>query len=170
MDIIWDELKGNNLRWSKHNVFHWTAYQLDYLWLFFILLELSEVTETNQGNCLKGYLIIFNNTVLFSILLFSAESEFAGSRTKYKTLVVISSNGENIWMSPATFQSSCLFDVSFFPFDIQFCKMTFGSWTLTNDKMTLKPMTRSNLFAGMPKFIYTNMSPHHFYIDFTRLY
>jgi hypothetical protein len=52
-------------------------------------------------------------------------------------------------MSPATFISSCRFDVSTFPFDTQLCDMTFGSWTFTTDKMTVVPMTKTNLFAGI---------------------
>ncbi|XP_028404613.1 neuronal acetylcholine receptor subunit beta-3-like isoform X2 [Dendronephthya gigantea] len=80
-------------------------------------------------------------------LVNNAESDFAGSRTKYKTMVVLRSNGENIWMSPATFISSCRFDVSTFPFDTQLCDMTFGSWTFTMNKMILLPMVKSNLFS-----------------------
>ncbi len=51
-------------------------------------------------------------------------------------------------MSPATFISSCRFDVSAFPFDTQLCDMIFGSWTFTVGKMALIPLTKSNLFAG----------------------
>ena len=44
-------------------------------------------------------------------------------------------NGENTWMSPATFKSSCQLDVQYFPFDKQKCNMSFRS--LTSDRRML---------------------------------
>lgn len=78
----------------------------------------------------------------------SAESNFAGSRTKYKTMVVLSYNGSNTWMAPATFKSSCSFDVSTFPFDTQLCEMTFGSWTFTENHMILERLAEHDYFTG----------------------
>ena len=97
------------------------------------------------------YDLVLKSLIEIPSLIFSAESDFAGSRTKYKTMVVLQNNGENIWMSPATFKSSCGFDVSYFPFDNQLCELTFGSWTFTTDKMRLEPMSRFNHFAGSQK-------------------
>ncbi|KAL4640348.1 neuronal acetylcholine receptor subunit alpha-9-II-like [Arapaima gigas] len=45
------------------------------------------------------------------------------------TNVVLRYNGEITWDSPAITKSSCVVDVSYFPFDYQRCNLTFGSWT-----------------------------------------
>ncbi|PIO53681.1 hypothetical protein TELCIR_24976, partial [Teladorsagia circumcincta] len=33
---------------------------------------------------------------------------------------------------PTIYKLSCLLDLRFFPFDVQTCKLTFGSWTFDN--------------------------------------
>ena len=38
-------------------------------------------------------------------------------------------DGRVKWEPPASFKSSCDIDVKYFPFDQQFCKLKFGSWT-----------------------------------------
>ena len=48
---------------------------------------------------------------------------------KFRTFVVVKSNGENMWEAPATFKSSCELNVKFFPFDKQQCNMKFRSLT-----------------------------------------
>jgi hypothetical protein len=40
---------------------------------------------------------------------------------------------------PAIFKFSCSLDLHEFPFDIQSCKMKFGSWTYNNDMMIVRP-------------------------------
>ncbi|XP_067045357.1 neuronal acetylcholine receptor subunit alpha-2-like isoform X2 [Acropora muricata] len=63
------------------------------------------------------------------VLYNSADSEFSGGLEKYKTRVIIDSNGTSSWYSPASFRSTCPIDVTHFPFDEQTCTMKFGSWT-----------------------------------------
>ena len=64
-------------------------------------------------------------------LLISADEDvtLSGFKEKFKTYVMVYSDGTNKWMSPATFKSSCDMRVKFYPFDTQECKLTFGSWT-----------------------------------------
>ena len=64
----------------------------------------------------------------------------AGFTEKFKTYVVVNSEGVNMWMSPATFKSSCDMVIRMYPFDTQNCKLTFGSWTF--DSRLLKIITR----------------------------
>ncbi|XP_041361554.1 acetylcholine receptor subunit alpha-like [Gigantopelta aegis] len=46
-------------------------------------------------------------------------------------------NGKVVWEPPAIYKSSCPIDVEFFPFDIQNCKLKFGTWTYDGDQVDL---------------------------------
>lgn len=56
---------------------------------------------------------------------------FADTRLKEQreALVVVDYTGGILWMPQAILKSSCFFDITFFPFDDQECKLKFGSWT-----------------------------------------
>ena len=51
------------------------------------------------------------------------------------TNVVLRYNGEITWDAPAITKSSCVVDVSYFPFDSQECNLTFGSWTYNGNQV-----------------------------------
>jgi len=59
----------------------------------------------------------------------------AGHLEKFRSWVLLKSDGNNTWLSPATFKSTCTLDVQFFPFDKQRCNMVFRS--LTSDSSIL---------------------------------
>ncbi|XP_075249150.1 neuronal acetylcholine receptor subunit alpha-3-like isoform X2 [Convolutriloba macropyga] len=46
-----------------------------------------------------------------------------------RTKALVRYQGQVEWTPPAIYKSSCEIDVKFFPFDMQYCKMKFGSWT-----------------------------------------
>ena len=46
-----------------------------------------------------------------------------------KTLAVVASNGNVVYIPPGIFKSTCKVDMTHFPFDQQKCKLKFGSWT-----------------------------------------
>ena len=46
-------------------------------------------------------------------------------------------NGKVKWEPPASFKSSCDINVKYFPFDEQFCKLKFGSWTYDRTEVGL---------------------------------
>ncbi|CAJ0928755.1 unnamed protein product, partial [Mesorhabditis belari] len=50
---------------------------------------------------------------------------------------VIHYNGQVQWVPPAIYQSSCIMDVEFFPFDYQVCNLIFGSWTYSREEVRL---------------------------------
>ncbi|KAK3729541.1 hypothetical protein RRG08_044056 [Elysia crispata] len=52
-------------------------------------------------------------------------------------LCVIKNDGRVLWMPQAIYKSSCEIDVQAFPFDIQSCKLKFGSWTYGGDMVDL---------------------------------
>lgn len=64
----------------------------------------------------------------------SADERFGGSM---ETNVVLRSDGHIMWDSPAITKSSCKVDVSYFPFDGQQCRLTFGSWTYNGNQIDL---------------------------------
>lgn len=54
-----------------------------------------------------------------------------------ETNVVIRHDGQIMWDSPAITKSSCKVDVSYFPFDGQQCRLTFGSWTYNGNQIDI---------------------------------
>lgn len=61
-----------------------------------------------------------------------ADDDFSGPMD---TNVKLRYNGEITWDSPAITKSSCVVDVSYFPFDSQECNLTFGSWTYNGNQV-----------------------------------
>ncbi|XP_038059455.1 neuronal acetylcholine receptor subunit alpha-6-like [Patiria miniata] len=51
-------------------------------------------------------------------------------------------DGTVYWNPPVIFRSSCLIDISYFPFDEQRCTMKFGSWTYDASQLDIKPLSR----------------------------
>ncbi|CAH3196162.1 unnamed protein product, partial [Porites evermanni] len=79
------------------------------------------------------------------ILLYnSAEFTFPGGTHKYKTDVVIYSNGRTIWLAPAMFVTVCRLDVRYFPFDEQKCPMKFGSWIHDESRLDMRILTNAS--------------------------
>ncbi|XP_076002307.1 neuronal acetylcholine receptor subunit alpha-10a [Genypterus blacodes] len=72
----------------------------------------------------KPDLVLYNN----------ADDHFTGSMD---TNVVIRDDGQIMWDSPAITKSSCKVDVSFFPFDAQQCRFTYGSWTYNGNQLDI---------------------------------
>ncbi|KAJ8336015.1 hypothetical protein SKAU_G00393580 [Synaphobranchus kaupii] len=68
------------------------------------------------------------------VLYNKADDEFSGPAG---TNVVLHYNGEITWDSPAITKSSCVVDVSYFPFDYQQCNLTFGSWTYNGNQVDI---------------------------------
>ncbi|KAF5394482.1 Neuronal acetylcholine receptor subunit alpha-3, partial [Paragonimus heterotremus] len=69
--------------------------------------------------------------------------------------VVLSSNGETLWVPQALFKSTCEVEITYFPFDTQICMLEFGSWTYDTDQMDI------NWWRGQPP---TEPMP---YVDFS---
>ncbi|XP_028600872.2 neuronal acetylcholine receptor subunit alpha-9 [Podarcis muralis] len=53
------------------------------------------------------------------------------------TNIVLRHDGKITWDSPAITKSSCVVDVSYFPFDSQECNLTFGSWTYNGNQVDI---------------------------------
>ena len=50
---------------------------------------------------------------------------------------IIKYNGEVIWSRPGMITSTCLFDLTHFPYDRQFCELKFGSWSYDGNQLNL---------------------------------
>ncbi|XP_056138760.1 neuronal acetylcholine receptor subunit alpha-10a, partial [Lampris incognitus] len=68
------------------------------------------------------------------VLYNNADDHFTGPMD---TNVVIRHDGQTMWDSPAITKSSCKVDVSFFPFDAQQCRFTYGSWTYNGNQLDI---------------------------------
>ncbi|KAM4603478.1 neuronal acetylcholine receptor subunit alpha-9-I [Polymixia lowei] len=68
------------------------------------------------------------------VLYNKADDESSGPAD---TNVVLRYDGEITWDSPAITKSSCVVDVSYFPFDWQQCNLTFGSWTYNGNQVDI---------------------------------
>lgn len=73
---------------------------------------------------------------IFSVDL---QDRIGGGPTTFKTKVVMRSNGQNEWASPALFKTVCALDVTFFPFDMQTCSLKFGSWASSSKDIRMCP-------------------------------
>lgn len=67
------------------------------------------------------------------VSFFSANEE--DSSGPPDTNVVLRYTGEITWDAPAITKSTCVVDVSYFPFDSQQCNLTFGSWTYNGNQV-----------------------------------
>ncbi|XP_043927708.1 neuronal acetylcholine receptor subunit alpha-9-like [Protopterus annectens] len=68
------------------------------------------------------------------VLYNKADDEFT---EPVNTNVVLRYDGKIIWDAPAITKSSCVVDVSYFPFDNQRCNLTFGSWTYNGNQVDI---------------------------------
>ena len=57
--------------------------------------------------------------------------------SKYPTNIVVLSDGTCSWIPLGLFISTCAIDIRWFPFDDQFCRMKFGSWSYDQSKINL---------------------------------
>ena len=65
----------------------------------------------------------------------TADKEFD---VTYPTNVVVTSDGQCLFIPPGIFKSTCKIDLTWFPFDDQQCNLKFGSWTNNGWKLNLK--------------------------------
>uniref|UniRef100_A0A3Q3A688 Neuronal acetylcholine receptor subunit alpha-9-like n=1 Tax=Kryptolebias marmoratus TaxID=37003 RepID=A0A3Q3A688_KRYMA len=80
------------------------------------------------------------------VLYNSADNQFTGPMD---TNVVIQHDGQVMWDSPAITKSSCRVDVSFFPFDGQQCRFTYGSWTYNGNQLDIQNAMESADLADL---------------------
>ncbi|XP_071501245.1 neuronal acetylcholine receptor subunit alpha-10-like [Diadema antillarum] len=66
------------------------------------------------------------------------------------TYVLVNSNGSLDWYFPAYVIAACTIDITFFPYDVQMCNLSFGPWTLMKSmvdfRLSLQGDTTLDLF------------------------
>lgn len=95
-----------------------------------VLICFQTMFQSNGNSCFS----VRVTTAVLNPLIFSADDHFTGPMD---TNVVIRHDGQIMWDSPAITKSSCKVDVSFFPFDAQQCKFTYGSWTYNGNQLDI---------------------------------
>ena len=53
--------------------------------------------------------------------------------------LLVTSHGTVRWLAPIILKSSCKLSVRYFPFDEQFCRLKFASWTYSKSRLLLHP-------------------------------
>ncbi|XP_017559904.1 neuronal acetylcholine receptor subunit alpha-9-II isoform X3 [Pygocentrus nattereri] len=108
--------------------------------LYFHVTSLPKLHPQPSMHCLfqcsptaTGFPYLFIISLL-KLAHYNADDQFSSSM---ETNVVISYDGHITWDQPAITKSSCKVDVSFFPFDAQQCRLTFGSWTHNGNQMDI---------------------------------
>nr|XP_022902055.1 neuronal acetylcholine receptor subunit alpha-7-like isoform X2 [Onthophagus taurus] len=73
------------------------------------------------------------------ILYNNADPQYQSS--VINTNVIVSNNGEVVWLSHGIYRSSCDINVEYFPFDLQSCPMKWASWTYDGYQVELVKQT-----------------------------
>ncbi|XP_077596179.1 neuronal acetylcholine receptor subunit alpha-10-like [Stigmatopora nigra] len=106
-----------------------------YLWVRQVWMDAFLTWKTDDYDGLDTIRIPSSYVWRPDIVLYnSADDEFSSSM---ETNVVLRHDGQVMWDQPAITKSSCSVDVAFFPFDVQHCHLTFGSWTHNGNQMDL---------------------------------
>lgn len=61
------------------------------------------------------------------------------------TDVIVYYNGQLFWIPPTTTHTSCDFDFTYWPWDIQKCQVVLGSWTKSGNELDVVNMDHSNV-------------------------
>lgn len=69
---------------------------------------------------------------------FSAETSKMGKPVGMSSPLLVTSHGTVRWLAPIILKSSCKLSVRYFPFDEQFCKLKFASWTYSKSTLVLQ--------------------------------
>nr|XP_020734638.1 neuronal acetylcholine receptor subunit alpha-9 [Odocoileus virginianus texanus] len=91
------------------------------------LSQIKDMREMNEERLERG-------TLLGTQPSTGADDE---SSEPVNTNVVLRYDGLITWDAPAITKSSCVVDVTYFPFDNQQCNLTFGSWTYNGNQVDI---------------------------------
>ncbi|XP_062611295.1 neuronal acetylcholine receptor subunit alpha-10-like [Saccostrea cucullata] len=106
------------------------------------------VWDPNEYNGLEVMRIPCRKIWLPDIVLYNSASDH---NEKYmEALAMVGSDGTVFWPPIVKFRSSCLMDMTYFPFDDQICKLKLGSWAYTGFQVDV--LNRSNTI-DMSRFV-----------------
>ena len=84
-------------------------------------------------------IIIITIIIINEFNSFSAESSKLGKPVGMNNPVLVTSNGTVRWLTPLILHSSCKLNVKYFPFDEQYCRLSFASWTYSGIQLKIEP-------------------------------
>ena len=61
------------------------------------------------------------------------------------TDAIVMSDGKIYWMPPVTFHTSCDFDFTYWPWDMQTCSLVLASWSKTGNELNITNMNGKNV-------------------------
>lgn len=76
-------------------------------------------------------------------LMEDIHDEISSGPDKYKTQVILMSDGQNYWNVPSIVSSSCPLDVTNFPYDRQNCTLKYISWSYDQKELDIKEDKRA---------------------------
>lgn len=103
--------------------------------------------------CFPKFNNLFSYAYFVVLFVFSADER---REEKRDALFVVESDGSVLWIPQAIFKSSCAIDIMHFPFDVQICKMKFGSWTYDGSKIDLSFLYDTESGFDMTDYVPSN--------------
>ncbi|XP_019622150.1 PREDICTED: neuronal acetylcholine receptor subunit alpha-10-like [Branchiostoma belcheri] len=107
------------------------------LWIRYAWRDEYLTWNTTQYGGIESILTNSENIWRPDILVYNRIQDEGWSATP-DTNAILFSDGRVNWYHPVTLRSTCLMDVARFPYDIQRCPLTLGSWTYTNDMVDIE--------------------------------
>ena len=92
-----------------------------------------------------------------NITSFSADTYKVGKPLGTHNPLLVTSQGTVRWLAPVILKSTCKLRVRYFPFDEQFCKLKFVSWTYSKSALVLEPEDTEILQNYTGNFIYLSL-------------
>lgn len=92
-----------------------------------------------------------------NITSFSADTYKVGKPLGTHNPLLVTSQGTVRWLAPVILKSTCKLRVRYFPFDEQFCKLKFVSWTYSKSALVLEPEDKEILQNYTGNFIYLSL-------------
>ncbi len=87
-------------------------------------------------------LTLLTSKTLFSYRMTVYHFTFSGDGDYHVTQRIkatLTFTGKVRWEPPAIYKSRCDIQVQYFPFDVQICRLKFGSWTYDGNQVPFEP-------------------------------
>ena len=94
-----------------------------------MVLEKTNLANHVKGSKFASVLINANTTILYTHSVHEDNVDYGGNMDAMKNRVTVYHTGAMFWIVPLVIKAHCEIHVNQFPFDVQKCKLVFGSWT-----------------------------------------
>ncbi|XP_071953260.1 uncharacterized protein [Antedon mediterranea] len=133
-----------------------TAWSLEQKWFDeFLTWDPSEYDNLSVVN-IPANTIWLPDTVLYN----SADVDGTPGNGVSSTYAIVRSDGLVYWPAPAIFKSSCKMDITYFPFDHQYCTLKFGPWVYLANAVRMKKISDGDHEHASPNGQWTLLDMH----------